>query len=85
MKTFNQNADSFETPLQKVQRKVDNFIAVFLSSLEKKDGNITPSVENLIKISKFERELKRFIKNSGYEGLVQNFLSETPKLIKKTI
>ncbi len=85
MKVFNSNADSFETPLAKVQKQVNKFIIAFLTSLEKKDNNILPNADNLLRIVRFEQELKKFIANSGYEGLIQNFISETPKLIKKTI
>ena len=85
MKAFNDNADSFETPLQKVQKKVNGFIVAFMMSLEKKDGKVLANADNFLKITLFEAELKKFIKSSGYEGLIETFISETPKLIKKTL
>ncbi|MEA1972672.1 MAG: hypothetical protein U9N34_05195 [Candidatus Cloacimonadota bacterium] len=81
MKVFNKNADSFETPLKKVQKQVNNFVQAFLMSLEKKDNKILSNADNLKRITIFERELKKFIDNSGYRKQIEKFVSDTPKLI----
>jgi len=83
MKVFEKNADSFEKPLETIKKKINNFVTAFMMTLDIEDDKVKQTPENMQKIVIFERELKKFIDNSGYRQLLEKFVADTPKLIIK--